>query len=356
MLTFIPLAHYLVIYQIITFAFICYFATYAFCSSNFANERSEGFNLIIFFLVVFIFVYTGFRPVSFQFGDMGNYNRLYQELANGGSSSISGDILFYKMLYFFSQLVPAEIFFIICYAIYFFTILYALKRMFGGQWVWPFIAVISLFSFWQYGTNGIRNGLATSIFLLGLSYKGGWRWLFFIVAFGFHSSILLPIMSVVLAFLDKNTKHFFAGWFLCLLVSIAVPSIGDFISGLGFLDDKISHYAAIEDESVGTREFRVDFLLFSVLPIIFGYQYLKRVNFDDDFYHILLSIYLTCNAFWLLVIRYPASNRFAYLSWFLYGLILAYPFMNNLGIRYQNRFFGFLIMFLFLLSLYIVKG
>ncbi len=356
MLTFIPLDFYLVIYQAITFVFISYYAAYIFCSSDFSNKRSEFFNLITLFFVLFIVVYTGFRPVSFQFGDMGNYNKLYHEFSEGLTFSITSDIVFYKILYLFSQLFPAEVFFITCYIVYFFSFVYALKRMFGSKWVWPFVAVISLFSFWQYGTNGIRNGLATSIFLLGLSFKGGWRWAIFIIAFGFHSSILLPIVSVILASLDRNTKHFFTGWVICLLISIAIPNIGNVIASLGFLDDKISHYSSIKDELIGTREFRVDFLIFSILPIIFGYRFLKKVNFSDEFYHLLLSIYLTSNAFWLLVIRYPASNRFAYLSWFLYGIILAYPFMKGVGVRYQNRIFSILIMFLFLLSLYIVRG
>ena len=34
------------------------------------------------------------------------------------------------------------------------------------------------------------------------------------------------------------------------------------------------------------------------------------------------------NAFWIMVIRAEFSNRFAYLSWFLYPIVLAYPLLK----------------------------
>ena len=41
-------------------------------------------------------------------------------------------------------------------------------------------------------------------------------------------------------------------------------------------------------------------------------------------FNVLATVYLLTNAFWVMVIKAAFSNRFAYLSWFIYPLVLAY--------------------------------
>lgn len=41
-------------------------------------------------------------------------------------------------------------------------------------------------------------------------------------------------------------------------------------------------------------------------------------------FNILANTYLLANAFWVMLIRANFSNRFAYLSWFLYPILMAY--------------------------------
>ena len=41
-------------------------------------------------------------------------------------------------------------------------------------------------------------------------------------------------------------------------------------------------------------------------------------------FNILATTYVLANAFWVMVIKAAFSNRFAYLSWFLYPVVLAY--------------------------------
>ena len=45
-------------------------------------------------------------------------------------------------------------------------------------------------------------------------------------------------------------------------------------------------------------------------------------------YSYLLNSYILCNSFWVMMIRASYSNRFAYLSWFLYPVVLAYPLLK----------------------------
>ena len=74
--------------------------------------------------------------------------------------------------------------------------------------------------------------------------------------------------------------------------------------------------------------FRWDFLLYSMMPIVLGYYVVIKRGIQDRTYTILLNTYTLANAFWVMVIRANYSNRFAYLSWFMYPIVLAYPLLR----------------------------
>ena len=76
------------------------------------------------------------------------------------------------------------------------------------------------------------------------------------------------------------------------------------------------------------NRFRWDFLLYSSMPIILGAYTLFVRKVYNNTYLILLGTYIYANSFWVLVIRGLFSNRFAYLSWFIYPIVLAYPLFN----------------------------
>lgn len=46
-------------------------------------------------------------------------------------------------------------------------------------------------------------------------------------------------------------------------------------------------------------------------------------------YTLLLQLYLATNAVWVLCMYVEYNNRIAYLSWFLYPIVLIYPFVNT---------------------------
>ena len=76
------------------------------------------------------------------------------------------------------------------------------------------------------------------------------------------------------------------------------------------------------------NRFRWDFLLYSSMPILLGAYTLFVRKVYNNTYLILLGTYIYANSFWVLVIRDLFSNRFAYLSWFMYPIVLAYPLLN----------------------------
>ena len=85
---------------------------------------------------------------------------------------------------------------------------------------------------------------------------------------------------------------------------------------------------AISGVSTG---FRWDFLFYSIWPIVMTWYLTMYRKFKDKTFNVIANTYILCNAFWIMVIRATFSNRFAYLSWFLYPLVIAYPlFRMNL--------------------------
>ena len=69
-------------------------------------------------------------------------------------------------------------------------------------------------------------------------------------------------------------------------------------------------------------------MFYSAIPIILGYYITIKRKIENKKYSILLSTYLLANAFWIMVIRAQFSDRFAYLSWFLYPVVLSYPLLK----------------------------
>lgn len=74
--------------------------------------------------------------------------------------------------------------------------------------------------------------------------------------------------------------------------------------------------------------FRWDFIIYSLIPIIAGVKYIYTYCYEDKLFIRLFNTYIASNAFWLLTIHVPYNNRFAYLSWFLYPIVLIYPLLK----------------------------
>jgi hypothetical protein len=217
--------------------------------------------------------------------------------------------------------------------IYIGLILWACYRMFSNYFI-AFMMCVTAFSFFSYGTNGIRNGLATSVVILAISFydKRAVMIALFVLASGIHKSVMLPVFAGVISFFYKDTRFYLFFWFICIFASFLLgSSLESFFAGLAITDD--SRYASYlltlpnpkEFSAVG---FRWDFLLYSSVPIAMGLYTTVVRKQTDAFYTLLLNTYIISNSFWILIMRANFSNRFAYLSWFLYPLILIYPVLK----------------------------
>lgn len=362
MTTIIPLPYYVpVFYNIILFLILNRVVNlskkrYVIDITN----KKEYLSLIVFLFVV---LFMGLRPISGRyFGDMRTYYNYFIEYANGAELIISKDILWNIFMKYCSTLMSAKSFFLLCAFIYVYPLYLASKRLLGGNRYLLFLMFVSSFSFWSYGTNGIRNGIATSLFVYAITFydKKLVKYSLFTIASLIHASLIIPITAFLLTLLYKNTKHYFIFWLLCIPLSILFGGVFQtFILELDFLDSRVIYLtnSDVFNQNNLNTGFRWDFLLYSVAAVWFGYYFILKHKFKDKLYTQLFNIFLITNGFWILVIRANFSNRFAYLSWFLMSLIIFYPFFKKRFFKNQQSvlilcilsYFGFTYL-MFLIS------
>lgn len=291
-----------------------------------------------FLLTLLLAVWIGQRPISIAFGDTVNYARVYYSMQDGfrvPTGEMEGDWLWNECMYWCSQCMDVSSFFTIVAIGYFGFTLLACRRLMPNNPMAALLFNLGAFSFFSYGTNGLRNGLACSIVLnVILLALGNKREKLIALALAFcavsiHKSTSLPILMLVLSmYAVKSFKWAYTFWLLSIVVSlVAGGAMESLFMGLGF-DDRLDSYISNADDYAARgykSGFRWDFLLYSMMPIVLGYYIVIKRSIQDKTYLLLLNTYTLSNAFWIMIIRASYSNRFAYLSWFMYPMVLAYP-------------------------------
>lgn len=306
-------------------------------------------------LLIFVIVYMGLRPISgAYFIDMATYNIYFENYQNGGEIEGNRDLFFHYFVKMCSVIMSANFFFLTCAFLYVYPLYLVSKKWFGNKWHYAFLLFVVSFSFWAYGTNGIRNGIAGSLFLLAVSRdKRIAQIVLLFIAINFHKTMLLPTIGFIIAQFYNKPKHLILFWLLCIPLSLAGGGIWETLfASLGFGDDRISYLTdgnVNEDEFSGTG-FRWDFLIYSATAVYAGWYFIVKKKFEDKIYNTLFITYVFANAFWILVIRANFSNRFAYLSWFMMALVIVYPFLKSNLLKNQSKVFAKVLLFYFLFT------
>lgn len=303
---------------------------------------------VSFALLVGVILYMGLRPISGRyFGDMLTYSIYFKHYESGAEVRLSKDVLWDMFMKFCSGIMSAEFFFLVCSFLYIVPLFLACKKWLANDRYFLFLMLIASFSFWAYGVNGIRNGIATSLFVLALSINRKTYWQYGLLALSYftHGSLLIPISAFVLTLFYKNPKHYLIGWLVSIPLSLIFGSIMvSIIMSIGFGGDRVGYLTmqGFEDQFSSTG-FRWDFLLYSASAVYAGYYFIIKKNFKDPLYIQLFNIYVIANAFWILVIRASFSNRFAYLSWFLMAILIFYPFFKQQFFKQQQKVLAYTI-------------
>ena len=319
----------------------------------------------ITYLIVFTF-WMGFRPMDLGFwADSSNYRRQYNAIMGTVSIMESSDIpeinieidtnaewLWNSLMTAFAEAhIDIEYFFFVVECGYTAFMYLAIRRLTPcNQWM-TLLFCISSFFFFSFSYNGLRNGVACSIMLFALTYllrsnKTGVLWLIFwtFIAMGIHRSAALPALCALVAYFTKmNFKLAYSFWLLSIILSlIAGTQIQSFFANIGFDDRMQTYVGTLAKDSEYSNQFshtgfRWDFLLFSAVPIVFSYYIVIKKKIRDRAYELLIVTYTLANSFWVMVIQSSSSNRFAYLSWFLYPIVLAYPLLKIKIWKDQDR-------------------
>jgi len=336
MFDFVPLKNYYDLYLNISLLIVVVTLFHTFVLKIDDKKNIAYTNFIGYCFLIFSVLYIGYRPLSGRyFGDMTTYNTHFLRYTLGGEIDSTQDAFFHYFMKFCSYFLDSKNFFMVCVILYILPIYRVSKVFFKEYWFYAFLMFVTSFSFWSYGTNGIRNGIATSFFLLAISFynKKVWMIIFFIISTQVHQTLLLPTAAFVLVHFYSKSKHYLLFWFIAIPLSIALGGFWEnLFASLGFGDERLSGYLVgegVEGTTFSSTGFRYDFLVYSAAAVFTGWYFIFKKKFEDKIYIYLYNTYLICNAFWILVIRANFSNRFAYLSWFFMGLIIIYPFLKK---------------------------
>ena len=296
-------------------------------------------------LTVIIIFFMGMRPNESYFVDTYMYAHSFNLMQNGvfaSSASYEGEWLWARIMFAFATgSGDVHMFFLFIDFLYYGLMLLCCWRLFPNNTWLAMLFFIGSFSTYSYGVNGIRNGVACSIVLVAIAMAAGGAkperyagLLLSLIAIAIHRSTALPIAALWAAvFVIKHPKQAIYFWIASIFLSLLLGNrVGDFFVSLGFDDRMTSYFQGQSDvkdmAQFSHTGFRWDFLLYSAMPVLFTWYLTMKRNFNDRAFNIIAVTYILANAFWILVIRAEFSNRFAFLSWFMYPLVIAYPLLR----------------------------
>lgn len=322
-------------------------------SSNYALQEEQHSLAVPLLLCIFLVIWLGYRPAHYIFGDTINYAYGYRRLIPGATEINWNSEWVWEWITITckSLNLSVEAYFAVAETGYILSILWAVNKFTPTNPMLGIIFVISSLMFYQFGVNGVRNGLACHLVLLAFALALESKYIPSIIiglaAFGIHRSVMLPIAAFAVGFLYKNkVKYALYIWLLSIPLSLVLGgSAINFFASLGFDDRMTSYTNGSNDMDVfSSTGFRWDFLLYSFFPILMIWYVCIKRKIVDYWFNILSITYCLSNAFWVMVITASYSNRFAYLSWFMYPIIIAYPLINLPLWNDQDRKTGLILL------------
>lgn len=334
-------------YMKVYFYFLIFFVLITimyYLKNDFTEDSREYFSKIAGYPLVFIITFLiSFKPIRHLPGDVRGYlNRFEDFKIQHHFDWNQSEAIFSYFAYVTSKLMIAEFYFAIMGCVYVLCIYFACLNWFKKDWFFAFLMLVCAFEFLNYGINGIRNGLGTSIFLLGMSRNNiFWKFLIFYISIEIHKSLFLPTFAYTLTYLNNNSKYYIMLWFLTIPLSLTNGEFFETQLQIYYPDEKMGEYfQGYYEEIFSETGFRWDFVAYSFLGVFLGWFYIYYLKFSDILYSKIYNTYLFVNGIWILIIGISYTNRFAYLSWFFLGLVISYPLVKQENlIPKQNHFF-----------------
>ena len=318
---------YLIVVSILTFIVGSRYSTYS-SDRLYGNNREDPVPSLILMIIVTLFI--GLRPISGKyFVDMRataiawpNWNEGIFHFSFGRKNFIYDNI----RVFMATAEMPVESFFALVAIIYFVMLWISCRKLFPNDTLFVFLIYLAAFSTFSYGTNGIKAGSAASIFLVALAYRDNLKVSIplAIISWGFHHSMIMVLCSYIVVLFIKDSKYYFALWAFSFF--IAATHITFFQQIFASMADEGGE--SYLSDTIGSG-FRIDFILYSAMPVLVGYYAIFKKGIKSKMYGTILNLYLMTNSIWMLCMYANFTNRIAYLSWFMYPIVLIYPFLKE---------------------------
>lgn len=350
----IPVQYYTTVYYIFISSII-FLSILPLFNVNLENYPYTNARLFFFLLSVIIILFIGFRDPwgsPDYLGDTIRYTKPYENIKlNGLGKKEWRDPAFYTFMYLCTKLMNIQGFYLLCAFLYVIPVAYTFKKYFANYALFAFIVYVSGMSFWNFGINGLRNGLAVSAFIFSLNYVNRkWLMLFIILlSISIHKGMLLPAIAFLLGTYIKNTKLLILIWaFVAVLMYFFGDQIeffiSDFLNQTLKIDNRTKYIFSHDYDDIIQRRYRLDFAIYSAVPIVLGYWFIQIRGYNNKFYAVLLNTYIISNTVWLFMIYAAFTSRIAFLSWFLMPIILIYPLLKVKLVKNQGEFIGLMIL------------
>lgn len=314
----------------------------------------------LYILLIFLIIYLGTSTGTDRF----RYDIHYQQYVDGfrWEDSDEGYVGWNTLNYMLSRFVTSSsVFFMIISCVYVLANFWFCLKMSINYHI-LFIMVISCMGFRSYGVNTIKAGLGLSIALIAFVqyYKDKKKSIVFsLISILIHSSCAIPIFAFWATGFFKKIKlnYYYLVWIICVVLSVLM---GDFFKNIlgGYLEDEDlagADYFLVE-ESHYQMGFRYDFLIYSFIPILWGWFLRNKRKYEDERWLQLYKTYILVNSFWVLVITMNFTDRVAYLSWFLIPYITLLPLldMNYYQVRDRKKYIQMIILLFGTFSIFMI--
>lgn len=326
-------------YQYIYLLILSIFSVFCINKYRYSMNNSDGaINALLY--AVFLTIFIGLRPYMDVLSDtigISQYYKLKMGRIFVFSMNVENKLYDNLILYFASLNIDFRIFLLLMSGLYFICRYIALKKMFQNH-VWAaYLLFLASFITYTSSVNGFKAGTAASLFCVAIAYRKNKiiSLCFLALSYGMHHSMIVCIMAFLCVSIYKNTKIYLVGWFLSFIIAVLHIKYFQFLFG-SFADEKGADYLLTEHGKWMTG-MRYDFVLYSFMPIALAmYIMFKKKVIIDENYKFVLNLYILTNTVWLLCMYANFTNRIAALSWFMYSIVIGYPFLTD-KVYFENQ-------------------
>lgn len=329
--------------MIVTIATIPYYNKYS-SSSNTTLVRDNSHP--VWCLVVFLIFFIGLRPTtSNYFGDTVGYAGYYSVLSTESFSfdSEKVNLIFDNLMPFMaSNGLSYTKFLIVCSTVYFVARYASVKKMFPQNVGIAYVMFLASFVTYSSAINGYKAGAAASLFCCAIAFykdfpKKWWRpSLFLVLSMGFHHSMHVCIAAYMVCVLYKKSKVYYAFWLFCFAcAALHIMSFQELFAQ--YTDESGASYLLSDQDEGWHTGMRYDFVLYSAMPVLLSWYVKYKMKLIIEGYDFIVNLYLLLNGIWMLCMYASFTNRIAALSWFMYSIVLCYPFLKGEQIFRFNK-------------------